>query len=145
MTTDGRLPIDAQLETVKWHILRADGQRSGLWARTAAVLGADTLVVAGAAVMLTLGGAAWPATRLAALAAMGCVLISAVWATNMLSGAGNWSRSMEGESPSPMLYSLLETIEAATTYEGFRAIALAQTDENQLQSATSEGTVKKTV
>lgn len=41
------------VDIVRWHILRADGQRGGWWTRAAAVLSADALVIAGTAVLIS--------------------------------------------------------------------------------------------
>ena len=97
--------LSAQLDMLRWHILRGDAQRVGLWTRAAAVLGADTLVLAGATVLLTVS----PTTpsklgKIAALATMALVLVSVMRAAQVLGTVRDWSRTIEPESPPPALY-----------------------------------------
>ncbi|WP_344611124.1 hypothetical protein [Dactylosporangium salmoneum] len=138
MTDEAESAEETQLKIVQWHIMRASGQRAGLWARTTAVLGAGTLVVAGAALMLAAGNATAAATRFAALASMASVLMSAVWATNVIAPIRNWSKTVEAESPPPLLFSLSDTVQHVGSYAGFQELVAAQTIDRQLQAATSE-------
>jgi hypothetical protein len=128
-----------QLESVKWHILRSDAQRIGLWTRAAAVLSADTLVIAGAAVMLTLGTRTFFGTLVAALAALILVLISVGWAANAIAVVKNWSkRSLLPNFPPPMIFSLPETVTLAGSFTKFHKIVLTETIEARLDNAISE-------
>jgi hypothetical protein len=55
-------------EVMRWHLMRADGQRQGLLTRTAAVLSADALVIAGTAVLASsVSRAAWWSLAMTAL------------------------------------------------------------------------------
>ena len=139
MTAEVEDRHSSQLDMIKWHIVRSDSQRVGLWTRAAAVLGADTLVLAGATVLLTLS----PTTpsrlgKLAALLTMALVLVSAVRAAQVIGTVRDWSRTIEPHSPSPVLYNLPETVKFAGSYPAFRELVAAQSMSEQVESATSE-------
>jgi hypothetical protein len=138
MTLSASSETAAQLEIVKWHISRSDGQRAGLWTRAAGILGADTLVVAGATVMLAVGGTDAPAARISALVAMACVLVSTLHATNALAVMKNWGEQTGPGAPSPVVFSLPATAERVGSYETFRDLVVRQSVEEQLENAIAE-------
>src|SRR5438046_9888108 len=79
------------IEVIRWHIVRADGQRSGLWTRAAAVLSADALVIAGSAGLASASSnAAWWSLA-AAVLPIAAAMISIFQAINVVTGARAWS------------------------------------------------------
>ncbi len=128
----------AQLEMVKWHILRSDGQRSGLWGRAAASLGADTLVVAGSTIMLALAGTSSTASRISALVALGCVLTSTGYAANALAVVRNRSAGARSGAPTPLMFSLPETTRLVDSYADFRRVVTSQSLGDQLEGGIAE-------
>src|ERR1700681_3851488 len=108
------------VEIVRWHILRADGQRGGLWTRAAAVLSADALVIAGTAVLISASSDAKWWSLLTAVLPLIAAMISVYEATNIVGGITNWHGTFgEKDSPTPFFYSLPETINNLATYEKF--------------------------
>jgi hypothetical protein len=91
------------VELLRWHILRADSQRGGMWTRAAAVLSADALVIAGAAVLVSAANkAAWWSLLTAALPLV-AAMISVYEASNVIGGVPDWGRTFaEKDSPTPM-------------------------------------------
>jgi len=126
-----------RLEMLKWHIVRSDGQRVGIWTRAAAVLGADTLVLAGATVLLTLSSSR-QLPRWIALVAMILVLLSVIGVAQVIGTVKDWARTVEPESPTPALFNLQGSISLAVTYSGFRELVTAQDVDSQVEAATSE-------
>src|SRR5690242_8991665 len=112
----------AQLEMLRWHIIRSDGQRVGIWSRAAAVLGADTLVLAGATVLLTLSPAARQPPKWIALASMILVLLSVARVAQVIGTVKDWAKTVEPESPPPALFNLSESIKLAGTFAEFRKL-----------------------
>jgi hypothetical protein len=127
------------IEVIRWHIVRADGQRSGLWTRAAAVLSADALVIAGSAVLASAtSNAAWWSLATAVLP-IAAAMTSIFQAINMINGVRNWStRFAEQDSPPPLLYSLPETVRNLRTYESFRDTVMNRSSERELTDAMSE-------
>lgn len=128
-----------QLENVKWHILRSDAQRIGLWTRAAAVLSANTLVIAGAALMLTVGTRTSLGGLIAALIALIFVLMSVVEAANVIATLRDLDKRLPlAKSPVPIIFSLPETVRLSGSFPRFREMVLTETPEAQLDNAISE-------
>ena len=134
-------PVDAKalVEVMRWHILRADGQRSGLWTRAAAILSANALVVAGTAVMTSAGSnAAWW-SLITAILPLVASLLSIYEASNVLGGMQDWSHTfVKQDSPKPILYSLPETVNALDTYDNFRSVVMSRSIDEEMGDAMSE-------
>lgn len=124
---------------IRWHIVRADTQRGGLWTRAAAVLSADALVIAGAAVLASsVSNAAWWSVATAVLP-IAAAMVSIFEVINMINGIRNWgAKFAEQNSPAPLLYSLPETVRNLRTYENFRATVVNRSAERELTDAMSE-------
>jgi hypothetical protein len=128
------------IETLRWHIARADAQRSGLWTRAAAVLSANALVVAGTAVMASAGsGAAWWGL-ITAILPLAASMISIYEASNIIAAyAHGRNRALAAwDSPTPILYSLPATVDYAQNYDNFRLIVTSRTMEKKLNNAIAE-------
>ena len=127
------------IEVMRWHIMRADGQRQGLWMRAAAVLSADALVIAGTAVLAsTASKAAWWSLATTALP-LAAAMISIFEAIGVIGGVRNWSqRFTEHDSPTPILYSLPDTVKYLGCYEKFRETVMGRSAEKELNDAMSE-------
>ena len=127
------------VELLRWHILRADSQRGGMWTRAAAVLSADALVIAGAAVLVSAANkAAWWSLLTAALPLV-AAMISVYEASNVIGGVRDWGRTFaEKDSPTPMFYSLPETVKSLITYDQFRSALTGRSIEGELEDAASE-------
>lgn len=127
------------VEVIRWHILRADGQRSGMWTRAATVLSADALVIAGAAVLVSVASkAAWWSLVTAALP-LAAAMISVYEASNVIGGVQDWGRTFtEENSPAPMFYSLPDTVKALRTYDQFRSNITGRSIESEVDDAASE-------
>lgn len=127
------------IEVIRWHIMRADGQRQGLWMRAAAVLSADALVIAGTAVLASaVSKAAWWSLATTALP-LTAATISIFEAISVIGGVRNWGqRFTEHDSPAPILYSLPETVKYLGDYEKFRETVMGRSAEKELNDAMSE-------
>jgi len=114
-------------ELIRWHIMRADGQRQGFWMRAAAVLSADALVIAGTAVLAsTSSKAAWWSLATSALP-LTAAMISIFEAISVIGGVRNWAyKFTEFNSPAPILYSLPETVRHFGDYEKFRETVMSR-------------------
>lgn len=134
-----RLDNGQLVDIVRWHILRADGLRGGLWTRAAAVLSADALVIAGTAVLVSASSnAKWWSLLTAALPLI-AAMISVYEATNIVGGITNWQDAFgQRHSPTPLFYSLPETVRELVTYEKFRLAMAERSIETELNDATSE-------
>ncbi|MGJ6964790.1 hypothetical protein ACSDR0_23035 [Streptosporangium sp. G11] len=131
--------IAYQLEIVRWHISRSDAQRAGLWTRAAAVLSANTLVIAGAALMLTLGARSSSGSLIAALAALAFVLVSTFEVMRLIAAARDWSKSFPAaDSPVPLIFCLSDTAKVSETFSNFREIIAGRTPEKELYAGISE-------
>jgi polysaccharide pyruvyl transferase WcaK-like protein len=126
-------------ELIRWHIMRADGQRQGFWMRAAAVLSADALVIAGTAVLAsTSSKAAWWSLATSALP-LTAAMISIFEAISVIGGVRNWAyKFTEFNSPAPILYSLPETVRHFGDYEKFRETVMSRSAEKELNDAISE-------
>ena len=133
------LDEDRLIEIVRWHIVRADGQRSGLWTRAAAVLSADALVIAGTAILVSAGNdVKWWRLLTAALPLV-AAMISVYEACNIVGGISNWKDTFTGkDSPVPLFYSLPDTVKELTTYEKFRGAIANRSAASELDDAASE-------
>src|ERR1022692_1375661 len=110
------------IEVVRWHIVRADGLRNGLWTRAAAILSANALVVAGTAVLASTGNSAAWWSLSTAVAPLIASMASIYEASNVISTIQGWSRTFaEQDSPTPVIYSAPDTVEILGTYDRFRA------------------------
>ncbi|MEV7009681.1 hypothetical protein [Streptosporangium sp. NPDC051022] len=128
-----------RLEIVRWHISRTEAQRSGLWTRAAAVLSANTLVIAGAALMLTLGTRSSGGSLIAALVALVFVLVSTFEVMRLIAAVREWGRSFPAaDSPTPLIFCMSDTVQALETFAGFRKIVEAWTPEKELAAGISE-------
>lgn len=128
-----------QLDMIRWHLSRSDAQRSGLWTRAGAVLTADTLVIAGAALMLTLGTRSSGGSLVAALVALVFVLMSTVEIMRVIAAVWEWRRSFPAaDSPTPLLFCMLDTVRASTGFADFKEKAAAQTLKEQVDAGMSE-------
>ena len=127
------------IELIRWHIIRADGQRQGFWMRAAAVLSADALVIAGTAVLAsTSSKAAWWSLATTAMP-LTAAMISIFEAISVIGGMRNWGqRFTEYGSPTPILYSLPETAKHLGSYEKFRETVVNRSAEKELNDAISE-------
>lgn len=127
------------VDIVRWHILRADGQRGGLWTQTAAVLSADALVIAGTAVLISASSDAKWWSLLTAVLPLIAAMTSVYEATNIVGGITNWHGTFgEKDSPTPFFYSLPETVKTLATYEKFRLAITERSIGAELDDATSE-------
>jgi hypothetical protein len=87
-SADGERLIDV----MRWHIVRADGQRQGLWMRAAALLSADALVIAGTTVLASaVSKAAWWSLATTALP-LAATMISIFEAISVIGGVRNWGQ-----------------------------------------------------
>ena len=127
------------VEVLRWHILRADSQRGGFWTRAATVLSADALVIAGAAVLVSVASkAAWWSLITAALP-LAAAMVSVYEASNVIGGVQDWGRTFpEKGSPAPMFYSLPETVKILGTYGQFRSAIADRSIESEAEDAASE-------
>jgi hypothetical protein len=130
LTTDS-VEANRLIEVTRWHILRADGLRNGLWMRAAAILSANALVVAGTSLLASVrsGGAWWGlATAILPLIAS---MASIYEACNAIGTVRGWSETFaRHDSPLPMIYSAPDTVKALETHEKFRsAIMRRSVDE----------------
>jgi hypothetical protein len=69
---------------------------------------------------------------------MACVLVSTLYAANVLAVVKNWGKRVESESPTPLVFSLPETANLAESYRQFHAMVSRQSLDDQLESATAE-------
>lgn len=123
------------IEVMRWHIMRADGQRQGLWTRSAAVLSADALVIAGTAVLASsVSRAAWWSLAVTGLP-ITAAMISIFEAISVIGGVRNWGQKFtEHDSPAPILYSLPETVRYLDSYEKFRDAVMGHSMESELNA-----------
>lgn len=129
------------LESVHWHLAREDAQRTAVSTRAGALLSANTLVVAGAALAFSLKGAMplsiWVfAPAFVALTLVGCSVVYATQALVMLRSTER--RFSAQRTASSTLYSLSRISQEWATFDDFRAAVIDQTPEQQLRGALDE-------
>jgi hypothetical protein len=130
---------DQLIEIVRWHILRADSQRAGLWTRATAVLSADALVIAGTAVLVSAGDSATWWSLLTAALPLIAAMISVWTACNIVGGISGWQDTFKAkDSPTPLFYSLPDTVKGLGTYEKFRHALSNRSAASELDDAASE-------
>ncbi|GAA3109938.1 hypothetical protein [Streptosporangium carneum] len=128
-----------QLDVIRWHISRSEAQRAGLWTRAAAVLSANTLVIAGAALMLTLGTRSSGGSLIAALVALVFVLVSTFEIMRLIAAVRDWGRSFPAaDSPTPLIFCMSDTVQALETFVGFREVVESWTPQKELDAGVSE-------
>ncbi|HEU5472725.1 MAG TPA: hypothetical protein VFV67_18920 [Actinophytocola sp.] len=129
------------LETVHWHLVREDGQRTAVSTRAGAVLNTNTLVVAGTALAFSLkgSGSLSPWVFAATLGTLLLVAGSVAHATQALVMLRRTERRFsEPRSDASTLYDLSGISRRWPTFEQFRVTMMAQSAEQQLQGALDE-------
>ena len=100
-----------KLESLRWHILRLDGFRAGLWNRAGIILSANALVTAASAVLISVGSRAGHLTLITAVLAMVAVLVSVYEAMGVGGARRQWLGSYEDkQSPPAFVYAVSETM-----------------------------------
>jgi hypothetical protein len=127
-----------RLEAVQWHIIRADGQRSGLWSRASALLSANTLVVGGAAILVT-GAGTRSLSLLVTLLPLTAAIISIYFASTVVrSGVASEKKLTEGLPKRPSVYSLTDVASKSGNFEAFKGVLPTRSVEMELEDATVE-------
>jgi hypothetical protein len=96
------------LDELRWHVVRVDGQRSDMWMRASSLLSANGLVVAGAAVLLTLGPDPQDGVRqVLGILPLVCSLLSVHQAAGVVTRAWGGGSAFAGEAARlPLLYAM---------------------------------------
>ncbi|MEV0467054.1 hypothetical protein AB0I30_21095 [Nocardia tengchongensis] len=129
------------LEAVHWHLAREDAQRTAVSTRAGAVLSANTLVVAGVALAISLKGpnplSLWVITpAFGALVLVGGSVVHATQALVMLRNTER--RFSEPRTAASTLYGLSRISKGWASFDEFRSAVLDQSPEQQLRGALDE-------
>lgn len=136
---DSEREISRQLELVHWHLLRNDQLRVSIAARAGSIMGANTLVVGGVAIILTLGEQRPSVPALAgSLSALLCVAVSAVAASMALITLRQWHvHFTEPGWRRSFVYNSVR-VDDVNDLESFRDRFLRQSDARRLDDALNE-------
>lgn len=130
--------VEDLLEVAQWHVSRADGQRTGIWARSSALLTANSLVIAGSAILVSSGGDSLPVLVVGILP-LGSALISVYFASVLVrSGVASERALLQGITKRPSAYSLTDLAAESESYGRFREEAMSKSLETELEDALVE-------
>jgi hypothetical protein len=127
------------LDVLRWHIVRADNQRNGLWARAAAILSANAVVIAGAAIVASSAGEESLSGILSVAVPLIASMFSVYKAANVVGAVRRWPMIFQGGfTEVGLLYSLPGTVAATSTYDEFRAAIATRSEADELEGAILE-------
>ncbi len=128
-----------RLESLRWHILRLDGFRTGLWNRAGIILSTNALVAGASAVLISVGSRAGHLTLITAALAMVAVLVSVYEAMGVGGASRQWLGSYEDkQSPPAFIYAVSETMTQIENFGDFQKALSEWTERKEIEAAASE-------
>lgn len=128
-----------RLDSLRWHILRLDGFRAGLWNRAGIILSANALVSAASVVLISVGSRTSHLTLITAALAMIAVLVSVYEAMGVGGARRQWLGSYEDrQSPPAFVYAVSETMAHNENFGDFQKTLSDWTERKEIEAAASE-------
>jgi hypothetical protein len=130
--------IGQQLELAHWHLLRSDQLRASVAARAGSLMSANTLVVGGIAIILTLRGKPGLLAMIGSLLALLCVAVSTVAASMALITLRRWHVHFTERSwRKSFIYNSVNP-QGVNTVDDFKERFHRESDRDRLDDALNE-------
>jgi hypothetical protein len=139
----GPMEVTRAIETVRWHTVRYDVLRASAASRASFVIGADSVLIAGVALLIpsTHGQSGWIARSLTWVATAGALFallfagLSIISAANSFLSPLPWRKLFGGPNKWSAFYQHSDTLAIASSYDDFEALFVEQTVDDELTSS----------